>query len=133
MNADARGDIGFLEAMIAMMAVVTVLTAFLGVATHSATIVMDPTDGIDPDMMTGSISDGCFNPGFQGYLEDYADSRGLDGIAVTVLIPGGFCEEPAPVIVGSLDGSLFTRTVTSIVPMDDGRSVTAIFEVTVCA
>lgn len=132
MYADTCGDMGFLESMIAMMAVITVLMAFLGVSTHTAVVITDPTDGLDPDMMDGRIVDGEFVPGFGEYIADYCDSRGLNGISVTVLVPGGYCEGIPPLTVGEMDGRPFTRTLTSIIPLDDGRSVTAVFEVTVC-
>ncbi len=133
MHADDRGDMGFMESIVAMLAVVTVAAAFIGVLAYSAGVAADPTDGIDPGMVSGTIADGEFVPGFEDYAVTFAESRGLSGISVSVKVPGGFCAAVPAFTYGSMDGSLYTRVMTSLVPDDNGRSVLAIFEVTACA
>lgn len=132
MHEDDGGDMGFLESIIAMMVVVTVTAAFIGVLAYAAGVAADPTDGIDPDMVTGTIVDGEFFRGFEDYIQTYADARGLRGMSVSVTVPGGFCGQVQPYTYGSMDGGLFSRVVTSLVPDDNGRSVLAVFEVTAC-
>ena len=132
MYTDDRGDMGFMESMIATIAVILVLTSFLGLAVGVAGHSSDPTDGLDPGSMTGRITDGEFVPGFTGYIEGYVESRGLSGASVSVSVPGGFCIPVEPFTTGSLDGDPWSRTLTSVIPCDGGREVLAIFEVIVC-
>ena len=105
MYADDRGDMGFLESMMAVMAVILVLTAFLGLAVGAAGIASDPTEGLDPDKITGEIVDGEFVPAFQDYLEGYLESKDLSGASVTVIVPGAFCETSEPFVIGTTDGA----------------------------
>ena len=133
MYADDRGDMGFLESMIATMAVILVLTAFLGLAVGAAGIASDPTEGLDPDRVTGEIVDGEFVPAFQDYIEEYLGSRGLSGASVTVTVPGRFCVTTEPFVIGSTDGAPWSRSLTSVIGCDGGREVLAVFEVVLCA
>lgn len=133
MDSDIRGDMGFMESMVAMMAVVTVLAAFIGVAAHATVVLTDPTEGLDGEMLTGTVVDGMFVPSYEDYVVEYAESRGLSGISVSVTVPGGFCGVPEPLIHGTFDGEVHSRTVTSTVDAGDGRTIVAVFEVTACA
>ena len=130
---DDSGSLDFYECAIASMAVIAVLAAFLVVAVHVSVSDADPFDGLDERSVGGRIEDGRFVPGFGDYLAGYADSRGLSGIKVVTTVPGGFCEPPEEFSVGSTEGDLWTRTFVSTVPTDDGRTVLAFFEVTLCA
>lgn len=124
---------GFMESMIAMMAVVTVLAAFIGVAAHATVVLTDPTEGLDAGMLTGTVEDGTFVPSYGDYVVSYAEAKGLSGISVSVTVPGGFCEVPGPLVYGTFDGDTYSRTVTSTIDAGDGRTVVAVFEVTACA
>lgn len=133
MLSNDRGDFGFMEAMVAMMAVIVVLTAYLGVAASTVTVMIDPTEGVDGTHLTGTVEDGVFVPSYGDYIESYAISRGLTGISVSVTVPGGFCEVPEPMVIGTIDGEKWSRTVTSTIDAGDGRTIVAVFEVTACA
>ena len=63
----------------------------------------------------------------------FLDATGCSGMAVEVSIPGGFCEEQGPTVLGEMDGHRFSRVFVSTVSDDQGRTVPAVFEVTVCA
>lgn len=133
MRADEKGDMGFMESMIAMMAVVLVLSAYLGLLTHSVAQISDPTDGIEASELTGTVDDGAFVPGFEDYVRGYIDSKGLSGASVRVIVPGGFCEDPEPFVIGDISGRTTTASFSSTVDIGDGRTVMAIYEVTLCA
>ncbi len=132
MNADDCGEIGFLESMVATMAVVLVLTAFLGLAMGASVVSSDPTHDLDPGMLTGEILNGEFFPGYSDYIESYVSMRGLSGATVAVTVPGGFCHAAEPLVIGSMEGDLWSRSMTSLVGCDGDRSVVAVFEVVLC-
>lgn len=132
MRADCRGDAGFMEAMVAFMAVAIVLTAFMGALASTTVETSDPTDSLDAGRFTGTMEDGVFVPGYTEYLEGFLDSRGFEGATVLVGIPGGFCGEVAPDIFGSMDGLLFSRMIQGTVTDGAGRVVPAVFEVILC-
>ena len=133
MIMDGRGDIGFMEAMIAMMAVVVVLTAYLGLAAHVASDPMDPTDSLEEAFFTGSVESGRFVPGYVDYVESFLDTSGFSGISVSVSVPGGFCDPPDVLSKGAMDGRMSSRTFMPLVSDDSGRVFPVVLEVTVCA
>lgn len=133
MDIGRGGDMGFMEAAVAAMAVTIVLCSFLGVLTTVSTDPGNPTDSLDPEGFTGSVESGEFVPGFEGYVTGFVDSRGLRGATVDVVIPGGFCEPPETFTVGDMGGALFSRSIPGTVTDDLGRTLPAVFEVVLCA
>lgn len=133
MNADECGGMEFLESMIAVMVVAVVLTAFLGMAASNAATDVDPTDGLDGSMFTGSIVQGEFVPSFEAYLEGYVESRGLSGATVSISLPGGLFDEPEDVVVGSTSQRMFSDRFLGMADVDDGRRVPVVCEVVLCA
>lgn len=133
MHADGSGSMDFMESMIAMMAVATVMAAFLAAAVGLAGgDASDPTGGLDPARLTGCIEDGIFVPGFGDYVEGYVESRGLSGASVSVDVPGGFCDAPAVFVYGSMDGGRWSASFVSSVEADGGRVVPVLMEVVLC-
>lgn len=122
-----------MEAMVAFMAVMVVLAAYLGVTASLTATAEDPTVGLDPSEFTGTVSDGVFVPSYGDYMGTFLDVSGCRGISVSARIPGGFAEVPEPMTVGVMDGALYARTLVSEVSDGSGRTVPAFFEVTVCA
>ncbi len=120
-----------MESMIAMMAVITVLSCFLGIVVNVSFENTDRFDDLDIDKITGEIVEGRFIPSFEGYLGTYIDTHGLSGIEVTVSVPGGFCETSITSI-GIMDEVADKRLFTSLIGDDEGRSVYALFEVRMC-
>lgn len=133
MHIDRSGDIGFMEAVVAFMAVTVVLTGFMGVLAVTTVDTADPTDMIEPGRLTGTIEAGEFVPGFTGYMEELVVSKGLSGVSVTVEVPGGFCSDPEPYVFGDMVGPLYGRTIPGTVTDDSGRVLPAVFEVMLCA
>lgn len=130
---ERRGDMGFMEAIVSFMAVALVLTAFIGVLAVTEVDSADPTEGLDPAMFTGTVEARTFVPGFSSYIGHYVDVNGISGASVVVTVPGGYCEEPGPFVVGSLDGMLYGRQIPGTVTDDEGRTLPALFEVMLCA
>ena len=116
MRSDRRGDMGFMEAMVAFMAVTVMLTAFMGVLATTTVVTADPTESLDPGEFTGTI-----------------ESDGFRGAAVTVTVPGGFCPDIETFTVGDMDGMLYSRSIPGLVTDDSGRVLPAVYEVVLCA
>lgn len=132
MDVGRGGDMGFMEATVAAMAVTLVLCSFLVVMTTVSIEPGNPADSLDPGAFGGSVMSDEIIPGFMEYITSFVDSRGLSGATVDVVVPGGFCE-PGRFTVGSMDGPLFSRTIPGTVIDDMGRTLPAVFEVVVCA
>ena len=131
MGFDSRGDAGFMEAMVAFMAVTVVLTGFMGVMAGVSVVPADPTESLDPDEFSGAIEEGTFVPGFTDYIEGLVWSEGFEGVSVMVEVPG-FGGESGPYVVGSMEGGLHSRTFVGTVTDGFGRSLPAVFEVILC-
>lgn len=132
MISDERADAGFAEAMVALMAVTVVLSAFLVAVAHTSVDSTDHVAALDMERFGGRIEDGEFMPSFTGYMGDFLDSTGASGISVSVTVPGGFCRPMEPIVLGSMDGPLDSLSAVVNVPDDHGRTVPALVEVTVC-
>lgn len=90
MRMDRKGDIGFMEAMAAAMAVTLVLTAFLGAAAVHAAGQEVAARGIDVEALADkiSISDGMMEGDLGDELRLQIEISGLRGASV--------CCESAP-------------------------------------
>ena len=133
MRSDRRGDMGFMEAMVAFMAVTVMLTAFMGVLATTTVVTVDPTESLDPGEFTGTIEPDGFRSGFTEYVSAFVDTHGLRGAAVTVTVPGGFCPDIETFTVGDMDGMLYSRSIPGLVTDDSGRVLPAVYEVVLCA
>ncbi len=133
MKKDNRGDMGFLEATLAFMAVIVALTAFLGAAVLIAQSGHAEDLRFDMNALEGTVVDGRFEPGYEDYLQEYLDATGHQYVRVEAKVPGGFCEEPEAVQAGTDPGSGYSTAFhTSVVECDGGRAVPAIFKVVSC-
>lgn len=133
MRSDRRGDMGFMEAMVAFMAVTVMLTAFMGVLATTTVVTADPTESLDPGEFTGTIESNGFRSGCTEYVSVFVDIHGLRGAAVTVTVPGGFCPDIETFTVGYMDGMLYSRSIPGLVTDDSGRVLPAVYEVVLCA
>jgi len=131
MIRNVDGDMGFLEAMLAMMAVVLALTAFIGAAALLMAADADADLRFDLEKLGGEVADGEFKPAFEDYLQEYLDVTGRSYVSVETEVPG-FCERSV-VSAGEDPGSgYFTLFRTSVVSCDGGRAVPAVFRVIAC-
>ena len=132
MIRDDHGDMGFLEAMLAMMAVVLALTAFIGAAALLIAADADTDLRFDLEELGGEIVGGEFVPSYEDYLQEYLDVTGRAFVSVEAEVPGGFCQKSvlsAGADPGSGYATLF-RTVA--VPCEGGRMFPAVFRVIAC-
>ncbi len=132
MIKDKQGDMGFLEAMLAMMAVVLTLTAFLGAAALLMVADADTDLRFDLEKLGGEVSGGDFVPSYEGYLQEYLDVTGRMYVSVEAEVPGGFCEKSI-LSLGEDPGSGYqTLFRTAVVQCDGGRVLPAVFRVIAC-
>ena len=131
MRSDRRGDMGFLEAMTMVMVVSIVLMIYLGAAVALIHIHDDPLDALEGGALHAKVESGQVVADNSGYMETYVSSAGASGMRVVTTVPGGFASVPLVESIGVADGDRFTRMFTSLIPADNGRTVTAVFEVTV--
>ena len=133
MKGDIRGDMGFLEATLAFMAVMVALTAFLGAVAVLASSETEDDLRFDMNALRGNVEDGRFEPYYEDYLQEYLDATGRRYVRVEATVPGGFCEAASVVQAGTDPGSGYTSAFhTSVVGCDGGRVVPAMYKVVVC-
>ncbi|MGN0097794.1 MAG: hypothetical protein ACI38Y_00515 [Candidatus Methanomethylophilaceae archaeon] len=131
MRSDRRGDMGFMEAMIMVMIVSIVLMIYLGAAAALIHIHTDPLEGLDGEALCAEVESGQVVADNSGYMETYVSSVGASGMTVVTTVPGGFASVPLVESSGVTEGERHHRLFTSLIPADNGRMVTAVFEVTV--
>ena len=132
MIKNRNGDMGFMEAVLSMMAVVLALTAFLGAAALLITADAESDLRFDAGMLGGEISGGEFIPSYGRYLQEYLDATGRLYVSVEAAVPGGFCEDSL-ISAGTDPGSGYSTVFrTGSVDCDGGRKVPAVFRVSIC-
>ncbi len=123
---------GFLEAMLAMMAVVLTLTAFLGAAALLMVADAETDLRFDLERLDGEIVSGEFVPSYEDYLQEYLDVTGRVYVSVEAFVPGGFCPDRTT-SAGEDPGSGYcTLFKTTTVSCDGGRILPAVFRVVAC-
>lgn len=134
MRLDKRGDLGFPEAIMAVMIITLSLTAFMGVVAFDLvnndddrSIELDPKIferlSLDAGTVVGDLND---------ELNSMVDRHGYKGISVTCKIPGELGFESAVFSVGDLAGDpVFDRFLCSM-NSSDGRVLPAVIEVMIC-
>ena len=131
MRSDRRGDMGFLEAMTMVMMVSIVLMLYLGAASALIHIHTDPLEGLEGEALDAKVESGQVVADNSTYMETYVSYTGASGMRVVTTVPGGFASQPLEESFGVMDGDRYTRMFTSQVQADNGRTVIAVFEVTV--
>ena len=127
---DRRGGMGFVEAMLAVMAVTVVLMMYMSSVATAVLMEADPVSDLDPEQMTAEVVDRRIEVGFEDYLEGFVSEHGINGAAVMVTVPGGFADGPYSTVLGTSAGEVHSRTFSGNIPADHGRTVSAVFEVT---
>lgn len=130
MKLNRRGDIGFPEAMMAVMIVTIVLTAYLAAF---ATGVVDRTENapaFDRRVTEDArVSEGRIVLGTEGRMESFVDKADCNGLTVRCTVPGHKTIEPLDAVAGTADGKVSGERYTQLLRSDDGRVYSAVFEV----
>ena len=132
MKMNKRGDLGFPEAIMAVMLVTLALSAYMGVFILStlndegdqAFIDRNITEEltVEYDRIAGDIVP---------ELERITTQKGYRGITVRCYIPSHPIE-PVEFTVGSMEGKITSERFLRTLDSNDGRILPAIFEVGIC-
>lgn len=123
-----RGDLGFGEAVISMIAVVIVLNAF-AFAVASFDAGSDP-EGPDFRMLKGHVVEGRYVFDSEGYLQSYFERHGFSGLCLKVSIPTS--AEDYVISLGSDTAYRMVHSRTGLVRGDSGAVLPAVYRVFVC-
>ena len=130
MIRDRKGIGGYMESLVALMAVTVMLTSFLGMLSYSelgkerSTVELD-TDFIeDLKMENGRIT------GDTDSLFRFVDKYDLNGARLKVDVSGNLCDASLERSYGTAEGNnADCRTGTFPISSDDGRTFVASYEV----
>ncbi|NLU45815.1 MAG: hypothetical protein GXX87_02595 [Euryarchaeota archaeon] len=130
MRIDRRGGIGFMEAAVAVMAVTVVLALYLGAFAldvhrdNSRDIAFD--EGIAASV---AVVDGELVADVDDELLAFMERNGCRGITLRCWIPGGIATDTVlSRSIGQTDGDASGCRFIGNVGSDDGRILTAVFE-----
>jgi hypothetical protein len=132
MRPDDAGDVGFLEAMVALTAVVTVLLIFLAAIGQVAAVEGDPLQDFDWDRVRYSPMTGEFDAETQAYLQHYLTVSRASGLLLTAYALGSDDQE-ARLAAGELNDVSSSRRKVSLEPAESGRVLPVVYGVSACA
>lgn len=134
MRFDRRGDLGFPEAIMAVMVVSLSLTAYIGVM--AITIADDQDDAdvrIDKRLFNGfTIEEDRIKGDIEESMIATMERHGYNGITIKCNVPGTQLIDAFSLTVGQMEGDIFSERHLISIKCDDGRTVSAIAEVIVC-
>ncbi len=133
MRLDKKGDLGFPEAILAVMIVTLVLMIYLGafVIQTGTEYVEDPE--LDDDILSGiSIRDNEFIADIDDGLYKFLERNNYKGIEIECWTPGNLIESHYSHLIGTMDGTIQEEHYLKTIPSDDGRMIPVIFEVAIC-
>lgn len=134
MRFDKRGDLGFPEAIFAVMIVTLSLTAFIGIM---AITVADDTDEqaimIDRRIFEKlSVEDGIIIGDIENDIVSAAERYGYGGIGIRCSVPGDLGLDDVSFYIGELNGDIISEKCIVLLSSNDGRAIPAIVEMMIC-
>jgi hypothetical protein len=134
MKMNRKGDLGFPEAIMAVMVVTLVLTVYIGLFALDSSRT-DATDvDMDRELVDGIIiEDGKVCGDITPELTAFVEKNGYRGILVRCIVPGNIVEGGLEFTVGDMDGTMIGEKFLRTIPSGDGRHIPVIFEVAICA
>jgi hypothetical protein len=132
MDRDDAGGVGFMEAMVAMMVVVTALTVYLSSTGATLMASEDPMVGFDADILGYDYADGKLDARTEEYIRGFLDGGSASGVVVTVSMPGmDFVERTFS--YGDITAHRASCRCIGLTECASGRWTVTVFGVTVCA
>jgi len=124
MNKKAEG--GFMESIVAAIAVVITLTAFLSfLAVSLSSTAATEVKGIPQDLLRDvTIVNGEIEADIEEKMVAVKELNGYEGIRVILSVSDGIYDSELTVSVGKFDSDrIHSQTGTTMVRTDDGRNV----------
>ena len=132
MRLDKRGDLGFPEAMMAVMIVTLVLSMYIGIFVLNVANEETSDTQVDKDIVKGlTIRDGRIEGDITMKMVAVSEIEGYRGIVLRCIVPGGLAENEE-FSVGNMDGHITSERFLRNLPSDDGKNIPVIFEVAIC-
>ncbi len=133
MRFNRKGDMGFPEAMMAVMVVMIVLTVYLGAFLIHAHTSEDDVPEFNTNVLSGiSIENDRVTGDLYQDLSGYVEHNGYRGAIITCCVPGDSVECDLSFSFGDIDGDITTKRFTRVIPSDDDRMIPVVFEVMLC-
>ena len=124
--------IGFMEAMVAMMVVVTALMVYLSSAGALLVAGDDPVAGFDTDSLGLDYGDRRLEALSEDYIRGFVDGGSASGVLVVATMPGTDFGD-VMFSYGDMTGHRSSAVSLGITECGSGRWMATVFEVTVCA
>lgn len=130
MIKDRRGIGGYMESLVALMAVTVMLTSFLGMLSYSELGKERNSIELDTDFIEDlKLENGEITGDTDGLIR-FADRYGLNGVRLKVVVTGNLCDASLNSTYGTTDGgNADCRNGTFPISSDDGRTFVASYEV----
>lgn len=130
MKLNRRGDIGFPEAMISVMMVTIVLTAYLGAfVLHTADIEEKAPEFDRRITQTASVAEGKIVMNINDALSDFLNRSGCKGVIVKCSAFHNRTTIVSDASEGIQEGKIISERYSQVLKGDEGRIYTATFEV----
>ena len=126
MISDRHADMGFMEAMISLMAVIAVLGMYMAFLASSSIAAYDPLEDMDPGSLDVDISDGVKVS--ESYMYRCLGEFDIVGMQVTVTIPY-FSNEEYSFMVGKVSDISSSKRFSEVLEYENGRHIPAVIEV----
>jgi hypothetical protein len=133
MKINRKGDLGFPEAIMSVMVVTLVLTAYIGMfALDNARSDTHAPDS-DRNIVNGiTIVDRTVSGDIVQELTAFIEKNGYRGMMVRCIVPGNLAEVGIEFAAGNMDGQVTGERFIRSIPSDDHRLIPVVFEVAIC-
>jgi len=133
MRLDKKGDLGFPEAILAVMIVTLVLMIYLGAFVIQTGAEDRKGPELDDGILSGiTIHDDEFIADIDDELYKFLEKNDYKGIKIECWTPGDLIGSHYSHMMGTIDGTLQERHYLKTISSNDGRMIPVIFEVTLC-
>ncbi len=128
MMLNRSGEMGFMEAIISMIAVVSVLGIYFVFVASGSMLSADLTESFDPDSLHINAVDGINID--ESYLFIYLAENDLEGVSVSIDIPF-FTNDPFEFSIGERSALEYSNRYLTSIDYDNGRVLPAIIDLEV--
>ena len=125
MIKDGHGEMGFMESMVSMMAVVIVIGLYLVFVATTAVTASSPLEELDPEAMVTESQDG---PDIsRSYVYMFMMNKGLKGMEVSLTVP--WYKDTEKASFGEFHEAQFAKKYILMTDLQNGRETPMILEV----